>query len=135
MDGTFDQMKPLSRLQDKFSRVNIRGKKFYSIDLSAATDRLPVDIQVTFLAEMLRGIVPDSYEFAKTWKDLAVNRPFKVSLSKKLKESVDYDIKTLPADVYYATGQGMGMLYSWASLALVHHAIIQYSSFRAGYKH
>lgn len=128
-------MRPLLRLQDKFSKINIKGKLFYSIDLSAATDRLPIDIQVIFLSEMLRDVVPDPKGFAECWRDLAIERPFMVSLSKGLKDSVDYDIKTLPKDVKYATGQGMGMLYSWASLALVHHAIIQYAAYRAGYKH
>jgi hypothetical protein len=34
--------------------------------------------------------------------------------------------------VKYATGQPMGALSSWAMLAFLHHAIVQWSAFRAG---
>jgi len=37
-DGTYDQLKPVKALIDD-------GSKYYSYDLSAATDRLPRDIQ------------------------------------------------------------------------------------------
>lgn len=40
-DGTFDQQKPLDNLIAK----GITGHKFSSFDLSAATDRIPIDIQ------------------------------------------------------------------------------------------
>jgi len=47
MDGTFDQLKPLRSL-------TARGlKEFYSFDLSAATDRLPIDLQVQVLSLMI----------------------------------------------------------------------------------
>lgn len=51
-DGTFDQIKPLKRLLDQ------GFKKLYSFDLSAATDRLPVDIQVDILAELFNSRIP-----------------------------------------------------------------------------
>lgn len=38
-DGTFDQMKPFNKLIDQ------SDGRFYSFDLSAATDRLPIDLQ------------------------------------------------------------------------------------------
>jgi len=53
MDGTFDQLSPLRRLTEK------GHKTYYSFDLSAATDRLPIDLQVDVLSELI-----DS-EFAK----------------------------------------------------------------------
>jgi hypothetical protein len=34
--------------------------------------------------------------------------------------------------VEYATGQPMGALSSWAMLAFIHHAIVQWAAFRAG---
>jgi len=43
-DGTFDQMSPIHKLMEK------GFKEFYSFDLSAATDRLPIDLQVRVLA-------------------------------------------------------------------------------------
>lgn len=44
MDGTFDQLAPVRRLVDK------GHKAYYSYDLSAATDRLPVSLQEQILA-------------------------------------------------------------------------------------
>lgn len=56
VDGTFDQLKPIERLQAIYTKC----KKFtiYSIDLSAATDRLPIAIQVVLLEELLSLIYP-----------------------------------------------------------------------------
>lgn len=48
-DGTFDQDGALDRLLSKVPR----GTKFYSFDLSAATDRLPVDLQEAVLSEIV----------------------------------------------------------------------------------
>jgi hypothetical protein len=45
-DGTFNQLQPIKRLMDKGL------KELYSYDLSAATDRLPIDLQVDLLAEL-----------------------------------------------------------------------------------
>lgn len=39
-----------------------------------------------------------------------------------------------PLRVRYSVGQPMGALSSWAMLAMVHHAIVQFSAFRAGVK-
>jgi hypothetical protein len=43
-DGTFNQLQPIRLLQDKGL------KDMYSYDLSAATDRLPIDLQVKVLS-------------------------------------------------------------------------------------
>lgn len=51
MDGTFNQLKPVYRL---LRRSGIRS--FFSLDLSAATDRLPISIQT----EILNDLVPTS---------------------------------------------------------------------------
>jgi hypothetical protein len=40
-DGTFDQHAPLNKLIEKVPA----GTMFHSFDLSAATDRLPLDVQ------------------------------------------------------------------------------------------
>jgi len=47
MDGTFDQLAPLKLMQQKGL------KNLYSFDLSAATDRLPIDLQVQILATLV----------------------------------------------------------------------------------
>jgi len=44
MDGTFNQLRPIKRL---LSFEKLRG--LYSLDLSAATDRLPVGLQARLL--------------------------------------------------------------------------------------
>lgn len=46
-DGTFDQLRPLKRLMSKGLM------SFYSFDLSAATDRLPIKFQVQILAQVV----------------------------------------------------------------------------------
>lgn len=51
-DGTFDQQAPLDRL---ISRV-APGQTFHSFDLSAATDRLPIDIQRDILNILSPGL-------------------------------------------------------------------------------
>jgi hypothetical protein len=48
MDGTFDQLSPCKRLVD-FYKLGLIDE-FYSYDLSAATDRLPIQIQTDILS-------------------------------------------------------------------------------------
>lgn len=50
MDGTFDQDRPLKRLMSLHEEGALAGQTFYSYDLSAATDRLPIALQVQVLA-------------------------------------------------------------------------------------
>lgn len=83
-DGTFDQLAPIRRLMDKGC------KNLYSYDLSAATDRLPIDLQVDVLG-LLKG-----KPFALAWKRLLVNRP--------------WFLKDVP--YFYSVGQPMGALSS-----------------------
>jgi len=52
-DGTFDQSAPLSRLMKTILISKHRKFKIYSLDLTAATDRLPIDLQVRVLAPIL----------------------------------------------------------------------------------
>lgn len=53
MDGTFNQLKPVHRL------LRVKGRKYFSLDLSAATDRLPVTIQALLLNDLLKNLLPD----------------------------------------------------------------------------
>lgn len=103
-DGTFDQLGPLRRLK-------LRGRsRFWSFDLSAATDRLPVDVQAQVIGILL------GEPFADAWKSLLTERPWFLS-------GVPYQ---------YSVGQPMGALSSWASLALTHHLIVQIAARRSG---
>jgi hypothetical protein len=48
-DGTFDQRKPLEILVERIKSGELSGHKYSCFDLSAATDRLPVDVQCQVL--------------------------------------------------------------------------------------
>jgi hypothetical protein len=106
-DGTFDQLGPIKRLQ------GLGKTKFWCYDLSAATDRLPVDLQVRLLAPYMGSL-------AETWKSLLVGRDYVLNAHGQ-KQSLRY-----------AVGQPMGALSSWAMLALTHHLIVQWAALRAG---
>jgi hypothetical protein len=110
VDGTFNQQAPLQRLQRKFYPDKVK-RTFASIDLSAATDRLPISMQKILLEKILQGVVPDPKAFASCWVDLLVGREYEVSLSKKLEKETHVP-KDLPKDVKYAVGQPMGALSS-----------------------
>ncbi|WAK72409.1 MAG: RNA-dependent RNA polymerase [Bremia lactucae associated mitovirus 1] len=112
-DGTFDQIKPVKRLLDK------GFKKLYSFDLSAATDRLPIDIQVDILAELFQSRYP-----AEAWRDLLIERDYWLKDDGLHPESKPYQ---------YAVGQPMGALSSWGMLALTHHTIVQIAARRTGW--
>lgn len=105
-DGTFDQHAPIKALCER--KV---GSKFYSLDLSAATDRLPMDLQVQILSMMTDA------ETAQLWRRL-------LSVPYSYKDSKD----VMSEDIFYAVGQPMGAYSSWAMLALTHHIIVHYSN-------
>jgi hypothetical protein len=105
-DATFDQQASVKRC---FAKVKL-AKKSFGYDLSAATDRLPISIQVQILSPLIGA------EAAVAWADLLVNRDY--FLSKKASGSSDMLIR-------YSVGQPMGALSSWAMLAVTHHLIVQ----------
>jgi len=104
-DGTFNQDAPLSRLM----KAPLEGHKFSCFDLSAATDRLPVDLQVQILNLLdLDG---------NAWKTL-----------------FDYPWYYKNEGVKYEVGQPMGAYSSWAMLALTHHIVVLLAAKLAGVK-
>jgi hypothetical protein len=109
MDGTFDQMAPV-RDRAKSARCA------YSLDLSAATDRLPISIQILIYASLV------NLEFALNWARLLVGRGY-------LADSEKYKVSEI---LTYAVGQPMGALSSWGSLAITHHFIVQAAAWDAG---
>jgi hypothetical protein len=111
-DGTFDQDKPLKIL------MATDPKRLFSFDLSAATDRLPIHIQVKLLSFLFNS------SFAQAWKTLLVDRPYSIS---------DTRFSSLRSEVRYAVGQPMGALSSFNMLGLTHHMIVQISALRAGH--
>jgi len=86
------------------------SQKYWSIDLTSATDRFPISLQ-RLVVEQLEG-----KEFSDAWTDLMVGEPF-----------------WYKGRYYtYNTGQPMGLYSSWAVFALTHHLWIQFSAKRAG---
>jgi len=108
-DGTFDQMNPIIKLQKKYAD-NPKGL-FSSIDLSSATDRLPISLQVSLLKVLLKDIVPDSESFSQAWADLLVKRRYEVPVKKGTKVPFDLPEK-IESHVTYSVGQPMGALSS-----------------------
>jgi len=119
-DGTFDQLKPIHRLL----RRKPQGP-FYSYDLSAATDRLPLQIQKALLSPILTSWG------AELWGTLLVGRPYYILHKDAIADLPDIGRGDLRS-VEYATGQPMGAYSSWAMLAFTHHAIVQWAALRAG---
>jgi len=62
-DGTFDQGKPIDLLIKQESDV-------YSFDLSAATDRLPIDLQVQVIS-LFSSLIGNCQISSQSWKDIA----------------------------------------------------------------
>ena len=102
-DGTFDQNAPLERVM----KSPLQGHKFSCFDLSAATDRLPVDLQV----QILNSLNLDG----NAWKDL-----------------LSYPWFFKGKGVVYSVGQPMGAYSSWAMLALTHHLVVAKAAELAG---
>jgi len=99
-DGTYNQGSQFSRVQEASKRTGV-----WSFDLTAATDRFPIEIQVEFLKSL-------DEEVGSLWEEILRDLPF-------LYESQTYT---------YAVGQPMGLYSSWAVFALTHHAVIQYAA-------
>lgn len=113
-DGTFDQTKPLERLL----RSN---KPLYSLDLSAATDRLPIVVQMIVLSPLVGS------HFANLWSHLLIGRSYK--LPKSYSDYLPKGSKLDNLNLIYGAGQPMGALTSWAMLAVTHHFIVQLAAY------
>jgi len=110
-DATFDQEAAVRRC---FSKVK-EAKKSYGFDLSAATDRLPISLQVSVLSSLI------GQEAAKLWAKLLVDRDY------VLPHVDDEPGREHHRVLRYEVGQPMGALSSWAMLALTHHLLVQFA--------
>lgn len=108
-DGTFNQLAPLRRMMDY--------TEAFSLDLTAATDRLPLVIQKALLSELFKD-----NQLAQSWANLLTQIEYSLRNPK-------YDANMI---VKYSVGQPMGALSSWAMLAFTHHFLVQVSAWRAG---
>jgi hypothetical protein len=111
-DAAFDQEGRLREFTRKgYSTV-------YSVDLSAATDTIPTTLYHALLSPILGD------RLTSLWLELLVGRNFLVP-KEALKENPSV------TTVKYTCGQPMGALSSWSSMALVHHALVQFSAIMA----
>lgn len=125
-DGTFDQLAPVKRLI-----ALVRGgrdHRLWSFDLSAATDRIPVALQEVLLGQFMTP------EFAEHWRKILCDREYKAPPEFVKEQGWDRTKNPEGAGVFlkYRVGQPMGAYSSWAMLALVHHAMVQYAARKAG---
>lgn len=98
-DMTFDQGAFKARVEGWDNPV------FYSVDLTAATDRFPIDV----ICQVLEGRF--SKEYVSAWKDIMVG--------------YDFDVPQRPGlKLRYAVGNPMGAYSSWASFTLAHHFVV-----------
>jgi hypothetical protein len=108
-DATFDQ----NNVLENFVKNNLNSK-FWSFDLKSATDLIPNSLYRCALKLFLPDPAVD------LWMKI-LDRPFKVPADLNYKYG---------GYVRYNRGQPMGMLSSWASLALVHHMLVRFAYFR-----
>jgi hypothetical protein len=126
VDGTFNQLRPLGKLMG--------CKSLYSLDLSAATDRLPLVIQMNLLTTLF-----DNREFVSHWAYLLVGRGYSLTIPDDVNFVAPLGVEVRnpkgrrKVELFYGTGQPMGALSSWAMLAFTHHFIVQVAAWRAGF--
>nr|QXN75377.1 MAG: RNA-dependent RNA polymerase [Grapevine-associated mitovirus 2] len=108
-DGTYDQIAPLDRLLS----LHPNGP-YYSFDLKAATDRLPIEVQHQVITQIMGKTVADQ------WIIIASQRPW-------IYEKEDFSLS-----LNYSVGQPMGQYLSFPSLGITHHIIVQIAAQRAG---
>jgi hypothetical protein len=128
-DATFDQ-------EGKLLEFSKRGySEFYSYDLKSATDLIPLRLY----EELFKPMLPS--KILSLWLELLVGLPFlkpkeffREHPNAGLKNPTLEDIEHLNESgfVKYTCGQPMGALSSWASMALVHHALVWFAAFKAG---
>jgi len=103
--------------QDPLILDKRNGELFHSLDLSSATDRFPIDLQVDLLDSIERAGNKPYRGIGKAWKSLMVSEPFMTPEGDLL---------------YYKVGQPMGARSSWATFTLSHHLVVQYAAYECG---
>jgi len=108
-DATFDQ-------EGRLREFTQRGySDVWSLDLSSATDLIPLALYRALFEEIL------GTKTTSLWLDLLVGRDFLCPKEFGLPKG---------ARIKYGTGQPMGALSSWSSMAMVHHLLVQFSAWR-----
>jgi len=103
-DGTFSHPALAEQV-----RVITTHHSLFCFDLTAATDRFPLEFQKVVLTPLLGNLIED-------WAKLLVERDFHYKDRK----------------IRYGCGQPMGMLSSWAAFSISHHVLVNYCLERSG---
>lgn len=103
-----------------FNQGSFRAKlahtgPYHSLDLTAATDRFPVWLQVAVLGVLVAA------DYADAWARLIIDRDYEVSWVRHVRQTVRY-----------ACGQPMGAYSSWAIFSICHHVVVRMAAVRAG---
>lgn len=109
MDCTFDQDEGVRWAQLKLCQQH----EMWSIDLSDATNRFPLDIQVC----VLRAIYPNASEYIDLFKSVS-----SLSWQDRISET--------KRNVKFSVGQPLGLAPSFGSFALAHHVIMWVAEYR-----
>jgi hypothetical protein len=99
--------------QGSFTRI-LPLSPFHSLDLSNATDRMPIALQLRVIERIV------GKERAVAWAHILTG--------------YEYTSKGNPS-VKYNCGQPMGAYSSWPAMALTHHLIVRVAALRAGFPH
>jgi hypothetical protein len=136
-DATFDQEGAVKEFASK------GHKEIFSLDLKNATDTIPMNLYIKLFEPIFGSTL------VNLWKALLVDRDYlKPAELRSEKEECLYKTRLhsltegrtswqaawklpLKTDqvVRYTTGQPMGALSSWSSLAMVHHLLVQFSAY------
>jgi hypothetical protein len=103
-DCTFHQGSFYEKLKDHKGYYN-------SCDLSAATDRFPMEL----ICRVIKGHLPTNY--VDSWRDVMTGYPFSTSNL---------------GEIRYSVGQPMGAYSSWNSFAVAHHYVVYFCCRKLG---
>lgn len=104
-DCTFNQLSPFESLPNT--------GPYWSLDLTAATDRVPADLQKSIITALT-----SSEEYGAAWYRIMTQHAFSTPWTDK--------------PVMYGVGQPMGLYSSWATFTITHHLVVAVASTRAG---
>jgi hypothetical protein len=102
--------------------VYVDDMKPVSVDLTAATDRIPVEITSHILGEYFAD-----HNLGQAWQALMVNFQFTY---KDVTQKGNVSTKRIS----YRCGQPMGLYSSWPAMALTNHVLVRFAAAQLGYK-
>jgi hypothetical protein len=98
--------------QNPFHSWKNSKSKYWSLDLSSATDRFPMSIQFRLMSVIFNKSI------AKAWQHILIDREY------------FYD----QSPFKYKVGQPMGAYSSWAAFTLSHHLVVHWAAYLEGYE-